>query len=58
MIFFAVIFGRGGYWVGDPVKAAFHGRKGNIYGYMYCMYMILIFIKLFFSNELISFQWP
>ena len=30
MILFAVISGRGGCWVGDPVKAAFQGRSGNI----------------------------
>ena len=31
MIFFAVISGRGGCWVGDLVKAAFQGRSGNRY---------------------------
>ena len=30
MILFAVISGWGGCWVGDPVKAAFQGRSGNI----------------------------
>ena len=30
MIFFAVISGRGGCRVGDPVKAAFQRRLGNI----------------------------
>ena len=29
MIFLAVISGRGGCWVGDPVKAAFQGMSGN-----------------------------
>ena len=30
MIFFALISGRGGCWVGDLVKAAFQGRSGSI----------------------------
>ena len=39
MILFAVISGRGGCWVGDPVKAAFQGRSGNSIYIQYILYI-------------------
>ena len=47
MIFFALISGRGGGQVGDPVEVAFLGRSGNnIYMLSYVIAKMKIFICL------------